>query len=946
MHHQKKEESVTMNARELEIIKNEPLFLIDGSSFIFRAYHALPPLTNPNGVPVNAVLGFTNMLTKLLSDHNAHNVAVIFDAARKNYRNDIYPEYKANRGETPEDLIPQFPLIRDAVKAFNLPCIELEGYEADDLIATYARLATEAGQEVVIVSSDKDLMQLINDKVSMFDAMKNKTIGHDEVVKKFGLGPEFVVDIQALAGDSIDNVPGVPGIGVKTAAQLLEEFGDLETLLENAHTIKQNKRRENLIEFAQDARISKKLVRLEDQAPVPVALEDLHVSAPEPETLIQFLEEQGFKSTLSRIQTQLGIHAEGRASLLENANDNGDDEVEYICIEDIKTLKEWCERAREVGLVAVDTETTSLTPSAADLVGVSLCIDIGKAAYIPLGHKEKNVEIGLDLGGRNDFETSQDGKSYKQIPMEEAMSVLKDLLEDPSVLKIAHNMKYDSQLFKQHDINVSPIDDTMLLSYVVDGTKHGHSLDALSEDFLGHTNISFKEIAGTGKNQKTFDKISIEQAIDYAAEDADMTRRIHELFKPRIAQEKMTALYEDIERPLVDVLTQMEFYGIKVDPVILKDMSSRFEKQLDALEKKIFEETGTTFNVGSPKQLGEVLFGQMGLPGGKKSKSGTYSTAQNVLEPLALDGHKIVEYVLEWRGLSKLKSTYTDALPAQINPKTGRVHTSFSMTTTNTGRLSSSDPNLQNIPIRTEDGKKIRTAFIAQDGYKLVSMDYSQVELRLVAELAGIETLKQAFRDGQDIHALTASHVFDTPLDQVSSELRRKAKAINFGIIYGISGFGLAKQIGGDAGEASKYIKDYLARFPELDQFMEDQKDFARKHGYVKTLYGRHCVVNGIKDKNFNVRSFAERQAINAPIQGTAADIMKKAMILVHRAIQDQDLPVRMLLQIHDELIFEIKEDETERCIPILKEIMESTCRLSIPLEVDAGIGDNWAEAH
>ncbi|MBK66545.1 MAG: DNA polymerase I, partial [Rickettsiales bacterium] len=806
--------------------------------------------------------------------------------------------------------------------------------------------ASEAGQEVIIVSSDKDLMQLINDKVSMFDAMKNKTIGRDEVIEKFGLGPEFVIDIQALAGDSVDNVPGVPGIGVKTAAQLLEEFGDLETLLENAHTIKQNKRRENLIEFAEEARLSKKLVRLEDEVPVPLPLDELHINAPDPEKLLEFLTEQGFKSTISRIQNQLGLHAEGRSALLDNANanDNADEEAEYICIEDLETLKKWCDEAKQAGIVAVDTETTSLTPSEADLIGVSMSIHSGKAAYIPLGHKQKNVEMGLDLGGKN--EEGESSKKYNQIPLEKALEVLKPMLEDESILKIAHNMKYDAQIFMQHDINVSPIDDTMLLSYVVDGTKHGHGLDALSEEFLGHTNISFKEIAGTGKNQKTFDEISIDQAIDYAAEDADMTRRLHSLFKPRIAQEKMASLYEDIERPLVNVLANMEFKGIKIDPLILKEMSNSFEKQLNELEEAIHKEAGTTFNVGSPKQLGEVLFGQMGLEGGKKSKSGTYSTAQNVLEPLAEQGHEIVQDVLEWRGLAKLKSTYTDALPNQINPKTGRVHTSFSMTTTNTGRLSSSDPNLQNIPIRTENGKKIRTAFIAEDGYKLVSMDYSQVELRLVAEMAGVETLKQAFLNDQDIHALTASHVFDTPLDQVSSDLRRKAKAINFGIIYGISGYGLAKQIGGDAGEANRYIKDYLARFPELDKFMEDQKEFARKHGYVKTLYGRHCVVNGIKDKNFSIRSFAERQAINAPIQGTAADIMKKAMIEVHKTIEDQDLPVKMLLQIHDELIFEIKEDDVERCVSLLKDVMENVCKLSIPLSVDAGIGDNWAQAH
>lgn len=935
-----------MNAEQIKTLNNEPLYLIDGSSFIFRAYHALPPLTNPHGVPVNAVLGFTNMLTKLLSDHHAHSVAVIFDAARENFRNEIYPEYKANRSDPPEDLIPQFALIREAVQAFNLPCLEMEGYEADDLIATYARLADEAGRKVIIVSSDKDLMQLINDNVVMFDAMKNKEIGYDEVIEKFGVPPEKVTDIQALAGDSIDNVPGVPGIGVKTAAQLLEEFGDLENLLNNAQDIKQNKRRENLINFAEDARISKKLVILDTHVPIEVPLDGLNIDMPDPDKLIGFLEDQGFKSTLSRIRNQLNLHAESRAALFDTAGNDNDiptDEAVYECVETLDQLQAYIDAAYEKGSVAVDTETTSLCAAQAKLIGISLCVEAGKACYIPLGHRSDNIETGLDFDGQH---ADKKGKEYKQIPMSDAIKALKPLLEDGSVLKIAHNMKYDQQILMHHDIHMHPIADTMLLSYVLDGTKHGHGLDELSRDFLGHDNISYKDIVGTGKKQITFDQVAIEDAINYAAEDADMTRRLYDLFQPRLALEKMTTLYEKIERPLVDVIARMEFLGIKVDPSILKGMSDNFAKQLEALEQEIFKQTETEFNIGSPKQLGEVLFGQMGLPGGKKSKSGTWSTAQNVLEPLAVQGHKVVEDVLEWRGLSKLKSTYTDALPTQINPETGRIHTSFSMTVTNTGRLSSSDPNLQNIPIRSDNGRKIRTAFIAEPGYKIVSMDYSQVELRLAAELADVEQLKTAFREGKDIHALTASKVFDVPLDEVSSDLRRKAKAINFGIIYGISGYGLAKQIGGDTGEASKYIKDYMARFPELERYMESQKDFARKHGYVETLFGRHCVINGIKDKNFSVRSFAERQAINAPLQGTAADIIKKAMIAVDQTIRDENLPVKLLLQIHDELIFEIKEEATDEMIEKLKSIMENVVDLSIPLEVEAGIGDNWAEAH
>ncbi len=928
-------------AKQQEALKNEPLYLIDGSSFIFRAFHALPPLTNPQGVPVNAVLGFANMLTKLLADHNAHSVAVIFDAARANFRNEIYDQYKANRGETPEDLIPQFPLIREAVQAFNLPCLELDGFEADDLIATYARLATEAGRKAIIVSSDKDLMQLVNDNVIMFDAMKNKHIGYDEVVEKFGVAPERVIDVQSLAGDSVDNIPGVPGIGVKTAALLINEYGDLETLLERAGEIKQNKRRENLINHKQDALMSKKLVSLDTHVPVPVSLEDLTLHEPDPEKLLGFLSQHGFRSTMARIESQLKIHANGRADFLEQAA-TAPEKIPYECIETTKQLQQWIDDCYEAGWVAIDTETTSLTPAKAKLVGISLSTSLGRACYIPLGHQTNNVETGFNFDNTQQTETKT---ARQQIPLSQALSLLKPLLEDLSVLKIAHNMKYDMQLFMKHGITPTPVDDTMLLSYVVDGTSHGHGLDELTETFLGHKNISFKEIAGTGKNQKTFDQIDIDEAIDYAAEDADMTLRLHTLFKPRLAEDKMSTIYEKYERPLIPVIAKMELKGIKVDPLILKQMSEEFGKSLETLEHKIFDLAGTSFNVASPKQMGEVLFDKLGLEGGKKSKTGVWSTAHNILEPLA-DSHEIIAHILEHRALSKLKSTYTDALQEQVNPETGRIHTSFSMAVTNTGRLSSSDPNLQNIPIKSEDGKKIRTAFIAEKDHKIVAIDYSQIELRLAAEMANIKALKEAFVNGQDIHALTAAQVMGVELNDVTSEMRRQAKAINFGIIYGISGFGLAKQLGCDTGEATQYIKQYLSRFPELEIFMNGHKEFAKKHGYVETLMGRKCVVNGINDKNFSVRSFAERQAINAPLQGTAADIIKKAMIEVDRTIENEDLQAKMLLQVHDELVFEIHEKDLDKTVERLCEIMENVVELSLPLKVEAGIGNNWAEAH
>ena len=929
--------------------RQNELFLIDGSGFIFRAYHALPPLNRPDGTPVNAVLGFTNMLVKLITDMHVPNIAVIFDAARKNFRNDIYEEYKANRSETPEDLIPQFPLIREATEAFSIPGIELDGYEADDLIATYARLAREKGWPVTIVSSDKDLMQLVRDGVRMMDPMKNKFMGEEDVFEKFGVSPDKVVDVQALAGDSVDNVPGVPGIGIKTAAQLITEYGDLETLLERAGEIKQNKRRENLIEFADKARISKQLVALDAHVAPPVPIEELKIVNPDKDKLFSFLKEQGFRSTLTRMEKKFGggSNDDAPAEAPQTTDDTAiaeDTKATYELVQDEKALQKWIDRAIETGCVAIDTETTSLTPAMAELVGISMATAKGNGCYIPLGHRDpKGYSESFDFSMA---EKPAEAPDLKQIPLKRALEMMKPMLEDPSVMKVGHNIKYDLQMFLAHGIHVAPIDDTMLLSYVLDGSRHGHGMDELAKTFLNYDTIPFKEVAGSGKNQVTFDLVPIDKALTYAAEDADVTLQLYRLFKPRLPSEKMTTVYETLERPLAALIGEMEFTGIKVDPKILKRMSNDFTKKIMALEKEIHEAAGQSFNIGSPKQLGDVLFGSMGLPGGKKTKTGGYSTSADVLEELS-GQHPIVDSILEWRGLSKLKSTYADALPEAINPKTGRVHTSFSLAGTNTGRLSSSDPNLQNIPIRTEDGRKIREAFVPEDGYSLLSVDYSQVELRLAAELADIKQLKQAFHDGVDIHAATASQVFGVPMEEMTSDIRRNAKAINFGIIYGISGFGLAKQLGISNQEASDYIKQYLARFPELKKFMDDAKEFARQHGYVQTLYGRKCYVRGINDKNPAMRNFAERQAINAPLQGTAADIMKRAMIALKPALAAEKLGARMLLQVHDELLFEVPTAEKEKTEALVKRVMEDAgSGLGVPLVVEAGWGDNWAEAH
>ncbi|MBI3440384.1 MAG: DNA polymerase I [Proteobacteria bacterium] len=922
--------------------KNE-LFLIDGSGFIFRAFHALPPLTRADGTPVNAVLGFTNMLVKFVTDMHVPNIAVIFDAKRKNFRNDIYPEYKANRTETPPELIPQFPLIRAATEAFSIPSIEMEGYEADDLIATYAKLAHAKGIPVAIVSSDKDLMQLICPGVRMIDPMKYKDIGPDEVMEKFGVTPDKVTDVQALAGDSSDNIPGVPGIGVKTAAQLINEYGDLETLLKRASEIKQQKRREALTENAELARISKKLVLLDDHVKVPIGINDLKIKQPDTEKLFRFLTEQGFKSVLARMEKQFGPgHEKPATSHITTAK--AAPVPGYELIQDEKSLQRWITAATAAGIVSADTETTSLTPAKAKLVGISMSTAEGNGCYIPLQHRNpEGYSESFDFSMKEKVPAAE----LKQIPLEKALRLLKPMLEDPSILKVGHNIKYDMQLFSPYGIHISPIDDTMLLSYTLDGTSHGNGMDELAQIFLNHDTIKYEDVTGSGKSQVTFDLVPLDKALQYAAEDADITLRLHKLFKPRLAQEHMATVYETLERPLAPVIAEIETTGIKIDVKVLKGLSGEFAKNIATLETEIYDLAGHGFNVGSPKQLGDVLFGEMGLSGGKKTKTGAWSTSVDVLEELSEQGHTIVDKILDWRELSKLKNTYADALPEAINPKTGRLHTSFFMAGTNTGRLSSSDPNLQNIPIKSENGKKIRAAFVPEKGYTLLSVDYSQVELRIAAELGDIKALKQAFHDGVDIHAATASQVFGVPLDQMTPDIRRQAKAINFGIIYGISGFGLAKQLGIPQAAAAEYIKKYFARIPELKKFMDDAKEYARKHGYVKTFYGRKCFVRGINDKNAGIRNFAERQAINAPLQGTAADIMKRAMIAMKPALAEAKLGARMLLQVHDELLFEVPLKEKDTTEILVKKIMESAGQgIGVPLHVEAGWGDNWADAH
>ncbi|SFQ49383.1 DNA polymerase I [Roseivivax halotolerans] len=928
--------------------KGSHLHLIDGSAFIFRAFHALPPLTRKSdGLPVGAVQGFCDMLRRYIAkDHGRDaptHIAVIFDKGSHTFRNDLYDQYKANRDEMPEDLRPQIPLTRRATEAFNIACKEVEGYEADDIIGTLACQARDAGGRVTIVSSDKDLMQLVGDGVEMFDAMKNRVIDREGVMEKFGVAPERVVDVQALAGDSVDNVPGAPGIGIKTAALLINEYGTLEDLLDRAEEIKQPKRRETLIEKREQIELSKRLVQLDLDTPLDFTLEDLELRDPDPDTLLGFLAEMEFRSLSRRIAETLGEEAPVIPETAPEAADAGDApeqpdfaEASYTTIRDAETLQTWIDAAFERGHIAFDTETTGLDEMRVALVGLSFCIEAGTAGYLPLLHRAK------DDGDLFTSDALLDG----QMDRDEALAMLKPLLEDPSVMKIGQNVKYDAKILARVGIDVAPIDDTMLMSYAMHGGLHGHGMDQLAERYLGHQPIPIKEIIGTGKSQITFDRVPIDDATKYAAEDADITLRLWHLFKPQLHRARVTRVYETMERPLVPVLADMERAGIRVDRNTLSRMSGAFAQKMAALEEEIHELAGEKFNVGSPKQLGEILFDKMGLEGGKKGKTGAYATGADVLEDLATE-HDLPARVLDWRQLSKLKSTYTDALQEHIHPETGRVHTSYVISGASTGRLASTDPNLQNIPVRSEEGRRIREAFVAEEGKVLVSLDYSQIELRILAHIAGIDALKEAFRDGQDIHAATASEMFGVPLDEMTPKVRRQAKAINFGVIYGISGFGLARNLRIPRAEAQGFIDRYFERFPGIKDYMNETTAFAKEHKRVETLFGR--VIHTPEISASGPRAgFARRAAINAPIQGTAADIIRRAMVRMPDAIAD--LPAQMLLQVHDELIFEVAEDSVDELVDAARAVMEGATdpvlKLDVPLVVDAGQGANWAEAH
>jgi len=919
--------------------QNRRVYLVDGSAYIFRAYHALPALTRKSdGLPVGAVSGFCNMLYKLLTDmgdgHDPTHFAVVFDHSSYTFRNDLYPEYKANRDATPEDLVPQFPLVREATRAFNVPCIEMEGFEADDIIASYARAIEDEGGECIIISSDKDLMQLVTERVTMFDTMKNKLIGIEQVKEKFGVGPEQVIDIQALAGDSVDNVPGVPGIGVKTAALLLGEYGNLEDLLDRAEEIKQKKRRENLIEFAEDARLSKVLVTLKDDLELPSPLEDLLVKKIDPSNLISFLKEMEFNSIKRRIETDFDI-AEEQSSTAQKTSKITRDAYQTIFEE--SGLNEWVAKAYARGSIAVDTETDALDAMGANLVGISLAIAGGEACYIPVGHGVG----GLDL---------EDENASRQLPIGKVIGALKPMLEDAAVLKIGQNIKYDLNVLSRYGVTVDPIDDTMVISYVLDCGVGGHGMDDLAKRHLDHETIKFSDVCGKGKKQKTFDQIPIAQASPYAAEDADITFRLYQYLKPRLVAERKASVYESLDRPLVQVVASMEREGVKIESATLSRLSSDFAQRMAAHEATARELAGEDFNIGSPKQISEILFGKLGLPGGRKTAKGAWSTKADVLEDLAAEGHELPREILNWRSLAKLKSTYTDSLPISINRDTGRIHTSYSLASTTTGRLASTDPNLQNIPIRTEDGRKIRTAFIAEKGNVLISADYSQIELRLLAHIADLKSMKQAFADGVDIHAMTASEMFGVPVEGMDPMIRRRAKAINFGIIYGISAFGLANQLSISRSEAKEYIEGYFRKFPGIKRYMEDTVVAAKENGYVETIFGRRTHVPGIKDKNGAMRGYAERQAINAPIQGSAADVIRRAMIRLPGILKNEDLAAKMLLQVHDELIFEVPKAESAKTKLTVQRVMEHAhepaIEISVPLVVEADEGANWDQAH
>jgi DNA polymerase-1 len=997
--------SATSPAGARALKKGDHLFLVDGSSYIFRAYHALPPLTRKSdGLQVNAVLGFCNMLWKLLAEMKPEekptHLAVVFDKSEKTFRTDFYPDYKAHRPEAPEDLRPQFPLIREAVHAFQIPCLEQAGYEADDLIATYARLASEAKATTTIVSSDKDLMQLVGNGVAMYDTMKDRRIGRQEVIEKFGVPPEKVIEVQALIGDSTDNVPGVPGIGVKTAAQLIGEYGDLENLLKRASEIKQEKRRQSLIDNAELARLSKRLVTLDQNVPLEVPVDALAVHEPDYKHLIAFLKAMEFTSITRRIAEKSGIDASAvqadsklaaGASIPSSQEESAAtsavssqtaptlalsggekketegtlapialaiarskagrtakfDRSRYETIGTLDRLKKWIARAHEAGLVAIDTETTSLDAMQAVLCGFSLAVAPNEACYVPLAHREGSS--GSDL-------FAPEAKFRPgQIAEKDALAALKGLLDDKAVLKIGQNLKYDWLVFAQRGIEMAGFDDTMLISYVLDAGKNGHGMDDLAKRWLNHDTIHFHHVAGSGKNQVSFDCVSIEKATEYAAEDADVTLRLWYALKARLAAEHVTTVYETLERPMPAVLARMEQRGISIDRQVLSRLSGEFAQEAAGLEDEIQKLAGEPLNPGSPKQIGDVLFGKMNLKldGEKtpaKTKTGQWSTSARDLEKLAEQGHELPRKILDWRQVSKLRSTYTEALPTYVNPVTHRVHTSYALASTSTGRLSSSEPNLQNIPVRTEDGRKIRKAFVAAPGMKLVSADYSQIELRLLAEIADITALKKAFQDGVDIHAMTASEMFGVPVKDMPSEVRRRAKAINFGIIYGISAFGLAAQLGIDKNEAGVYIRKYFERFPGIREYMDETREFCRHHGYVLTLFGRKCHYPEIKNSNPSIRAFNERAAINARLQGSAADIIRRAMIRIEPELEKVKLKAQMLLQVHDELIFEVPDDEVAKTLPVVKRVMEKASEpavmLQVPLQVEARAANNWDEAH
>ncbi len=919
------------------IKKTDHFYLIDGSGYIFRAYYALPPLTRKSdGLPTGAVSGFCSMLFKLLEDSKSNqnlqkptHFAVIFDSARKTFRNDIYSDYKANRSEAPDDLAPQFEYIRKSVLAFNLPSVELMNYEADDLIATYVDEILTIGAKVTIVSSDKDLMQLYKKNVRIFDPMKNKFILEEDIFNKFGVDASKVIDVQALAGDSSDNVPGVPGIGVKTAAELINKYGTLEKLLKSADEIKQNKRRETLIENKDKALISKQLVTLMHDAPVNQKLEDFRLKEIDKDKLYKFLREMEFNRLLSS-----AISAYGEPNFLSSKIEVQDKQKEitkknYSLISEIDELDDWIKEAEEVGELAIDTETTSVDPHQASLVGISLSSKVGKACYIPVGHK-----------------------SEKNLDKKSVLSKLKPLLEDPSIKKIGQNIKFDFIILYREGISISPMEDTMLMSYVLDAGKNRHNMDTLSELHLGHKTTTFKELVGSGKKEINFSDVELDKAKDYAAEDADITFRLYKKFIKNLKSEKMINIYEIFEKPMIEILAFMEMKGIKIDSNFLKSLSLKFEKKIEKLEKEIFKIAQKEFNIGSPKQLGDIIYNDLKIAGLKKTKKGGFATNASVLEDLAFKGHKFPQLVLDWRQVSKLKNTYSDALPEHVNPTTKRVHTSFLLAATTTGRLASSDPNLQNIPIKSEDGKDIRKAFIAEKNHTLISADYNQIEMRILADLAGVKELKKAFKNNEDIHSLTASQIFNIEIKKVDQDQRRKAKAINFGIIYGISQYGLAKQINVTNYEAEEFLNAYFAKFPEIKIYMDDTIKFCRKSGYVNNIFGRRSHFNAINDKNFNVRNFQERAAINAPIQGSASEIMRLAMIRLQKNLsENKKLKSKMLLQIHDELIFEVPKDEVTEMTKIIKKEMTSVSEsehhsFSTPLTVDINIGDNWGALH